>query len=80
MPGIVGFGKACEICKEIMPEENAKLLKWRDKMINSFMTQIEKCYLNGHPEKRLPGNVNVSFECVESQALITAAKSCGIYG
>jgi cysteine desulfurase len=78
VPGIVGFGKACEICKEIMPEESARLTALRDKMINNFLTRIEKSYLNGHPVKRLSGNVNISFECVESQALITAAKELAV--
>lgn len=60
--GIVGFGVACEIAQKEMNEENAKLRKWRDKVITTLCDQIPDCRLNGHPNKRLSGHVSLSFK------------------
>ena len=61
VPGIVGLGKACEICMETLDEEMERMTKLRDKMINAFLENIDGCILNGHPTQRLPNNVNISI-------------------
>ncbi len=78
VPGIVGFGKACEICKNEMAEESARLIRLRDKMINTFLERVEYSYLNGHPTQRLPHNVNVSFEYVEGEGLMMGIKDLAV--
>jgi cysteine desulfurase len=78
VPGIVGFGKACEICKNEMAEESARLIRLRDKMINTFLERVEYSYLNGHPIERLPHNVNVSFEYVEGEGLMMGIKDLAV--
>lgn len=78
VPGIVGFGKACEICKNEMAEESARLIRLRDKMINTFLERVEYSYLNGHPTERLPHNVNVSFEYVEGEGLMMGIKDLAV--
>lgn len=78
VPGIVGFGKACEICKNEMESESKRLIYLRDKMINTFLEKVEYSYLNGHPTERLPHNVNVSFEYVEGEGLMMGIKDLAV--
>ncbi|HWR33588.1 MAG TPA: IscS subfamily cysteine desulfurase [Chitinophagaceae bacterium] len=69
VPGIVGFGKACEICLNEMETETARVSKLRDKLENSLL-QIEEAYLNGDKEHRLPHVTNISFKYVEGEGLM----------
>lgn len=69
VPGIVGFGKACEVCMNVMEEENARLIKMREHLTKELTEGLERCYLNGHPVHRLPGNANLCFEAVEASHL-----------
>ena len=62
VPGIVGLGKAIELAHENMETSNKKLITLRDRLINEVLEKIPYVRLNGHREKRLPGNVNFSFE------------------
>ncbi|MBS1494912.1 MAG: IscS subfamily cysteine desulfurase [Bacteroidetes bacterium] len=78
VPGIVGFGKACEICNQEMESESKRLTYLRDKMINTFLERVEYSYLNGHPTQRLPHNVNVSFEYVEGEGLMMGIKDLAV--
>lgn len=78
VPGIVGFGKACEISKNEMEEESKRLIYLRDKMINTFLSRVKYSYLNGHPTQRLPHNVNVSFEYVEGEGLMMGIKDLAV--
>jgi len=68
VPGIVGFGKAAQLAKERLPESE-KLAKLRDSLIKGVL-EIKDSYLNGHPEKRLPDNVNIRFSYVEGESMI----------
>ncbi|TRZ92339.1 MAG: cysteine desulfurase NifS [Methanosarcinales archaeon] len=68
VPGIVGFGKAAQLAKERLPESD-KLVKLRESLIKGLL-EIKDSYLNGHPEKRLPDNVNVRFSYVEGESMI----------
>jgi cysteine desulfurase len=76
--GIVGFGKACGISKNIITEESKKLTNFRNKILKNFVTNIEGCSLNGHPEKRLPNNLNVSFDFTDSQRILLSLKELAI--
>jgi len=69
VPGIVGFGKACEICRLEMNEESKRLSALRDKLETSLL-KIEESYLNGDKEHRLPHVSNISFKYVEGEGLM----------
>ena len=69
VPGIVGFGKAAELCKNEMAAESARLRILRDKLENGLL-QLEESYLNGHKENRLPHTTNISFKYVEGEGLL----------
>ncbi|NBX26886.1 MAG: IscS subfamily cysteine desulfurase [Chitinophagia bacterium] len=69
VPGIVGFGKAAELCKQEMAAEAARLSILRDKLENTLL-QLEEAYLNGHKENRLPHTTNISFKYVEGEGLL----------
>ncbi len=68
--GIVGFGKAAELCMEEMEEENIRLTNLRDKFKAIMFESLEEVYVNGHETKRLSGNLNLSFPYVEGESLI----------
>ncbi|MGK0290103.1 MAG: cysteine desulfurase [bacterium] len=70
VPGIVGLGSAARICKEEMEQEIAHITRLRDKFHQGFKDQLEFVILNGHPIKRLPGNLNISFAYVEGESLM----------
>lgn len=69
VPGIVGFGKACEICRTEMAEETARISKLRDKLQNELL-KVEESYLNGDKEHKLPHVTNISFKYVEGEGLM----------
>ena len=68
--GIVGFGKAAELCMEEMEEENIRLTNLREKFRSIMFESLEDVYVNGHETKRLSGNLNLSFPYVEGESLI----------
>ena len=70
VPGIVGFGAACAISKAVMVEEAQRLIALRTRLYRQLSEQLDFLHLNSHPEKRLPGNLNISFEFVESESLL----------
>ncbi|MFQ5882533.1 MAG: IscS subfamily cysteine desulfurase [Candidatus Methylomirabilales bacterium] len=78
VPGIVGFGKACEIAFRVMTEEAKRLTLLRERLKAGIFQRIDQVYLNGHPERRLPGNLNVSFALVEGEALLLSMKDVAI--
>lgn len=80
LAGIIGLGKAIELAVENMEKNNKKLIGMRDRLIKEIMSKVEYTRLNGHPEKRLPGNVNLSFEFVEGEALLLSLDLKGIAG
>ncbi|MFM8807229.1 MAG: IscS subfamily cysteine desulfurase [Sphingomonadales bacterium] len=69
VPGIVGFGKACEICLNEMESDTARIVKLRDKLEQSLL-KVEESYLNGDKEYRLPHVSNISFKYVEGEGLM----------
>jgi cysteine desulfurase len=70
VPGIVGFAKACQICKEVMPKESARIRMMRDRLQDGIMGALDHVSLNGHPTERIPNNLNISFAYVEGESLL----------
>ena len=70
VPSIVGFGKACEIAQSEMAAEAKHLTHLRNQLRQRISENIDFTHVHGHPEKRLPGNLNISFEFVESLSLL----------
>ena len=77
-PGIVGMGETCTLRDLEMDEEAERLIGLRNRMRKQIESRIEKAYLNGHPEKRQPGNLNFSFEYVEGEALILSLRDVAV--
>ncbi|MFN5188930.1 MAG: IscS subfamily cysteine desulfurase [Chitinophagia bacterium] len=69
VPGIVGFGKACELARLEMASDTERISKLRDKLENA-LKQIEESYVNGNPAHRLPHVSNISFKYVEGEGLM----------
>jgi len=69
VPGIVGFGKACEICLQEMESDAKRISLLRDKLENALL-KVEESYLNGDKESRLPHVTNISFKYVEGEGLM----------
>ena len=69
VPGIVGFGKACELARLEMAADTERISKLRDKLENA-LKQIDESYVNGNPAHRLPHVSNISFKYVEGEGLM----------
>ncbi|MFA4836689.1 MAG: IscS subfamily cysteine desulfurase, partial [Dehalococcoidia bacterium] len=78
VPGIVGFGKAAELAQNELAEETSRLTSLRTRLIEGLFEKINDITLNGHPEKRLPNNVNVSVDFVEGESVILNLDMAGI--
>jgi cysteine desulfurase len=70
VPLVVGFGRAAEICGEVMPTESARMRALRDTLQDAILSKVDDAYLNGHPERRLPHNLNISFAYVEGESVL----------
>ncbi len=70
VPLAVGFGMAAEISREVMVEESKRLASLRDRLQDLILSKVDEAYLNGHPEKRLPHNLNISFAYVEGESVL----------
>jgi cysteine desulfurase len=68
--GIVGFGKAAELCRLEMKEENERIIGLRDKLHKVIIEALDYVELNGHPTERHPGNLNLSFAYVEGESMM----------
>jgi cysteine desulfurase len=71
VPGIVGFGKACEIADREMAEESRRVARLRDRLRDRLVAELDQVVINGSMEHRLPGNFNMSFLHVEGETLLT---------
>jgi len=78
VPLIVGFGRCCEIAAEEMPEEAARLRQLRDRLWTRLSNELDGVRLNGHPTERLAGNLNVSFEGVDGDALVAQLRGVAV--
>jgi len=70
VPGISGLGVAADLAYQNLDKKREKLTNLRDKLIKRISSEVPECILNGHPEKRLPGNVNFSFRYIEGESLL----------
>ena len=70
VPLVVGFGKAAEICREVMGEESKRLAALRDRLQEQILAKVDEAYVNGHPTRRLPHNLNISFAYVEGESVL----------
>jgi len=74
VPGIVGLGKACELCAEEMDTERERLLALRNRLEQQITSRLDTVQVNGHPEKRLPHISKISYGFVEGDSLMMACK------
>lgn len=70
VPLVVGFGRAAEICADEMGEEGRRLASLRDTLQDTILSRVDEAFLNGHPERRLPHNLNISFAYVEGESVL----------
>jgi len=70
VPGIVGMGKAAELCRELMPTESREVAALRDRLRDGLMSRLDDVFVNGHPTQRTPNNLNISFLYVEGESLM----------
>jgi len=70
VPGIVGLGKACELCEKEMAAEGARLRALRDRLKGAILAGLDGVFVNGSMSRRLPHNLNLSFAGVEGEALL----------
>ena len=78
VPGIVGFGKAAELCRLELDEESKRLRELRDRLEERITSRLDFVTLNGHPTERLSGTVNLSFAYVEGEALMMRMKDVAV--
>ncbi|MDF1660375.1 MAG: IscS subfamily cysteine desulfurase [Planctomycetota bacterium] len=78
VPLCVGLGKACEIAGAEMEEENKRIIALREKLHQGILEKLDYVSLNGHPEHRLPNNLNISFAYVEGEGLMMAMKDLAV--
>lgn len=78
VPGIVGFGKACELSQAEMPTEAPRLLALRNRLMRRIQDNVKETYVNGSLEHRLPGNLNISIGYVEGEAMLMALKDVAV--
>jgi cysteine desulfurase len=78
VPAIVGFGMACELCRNEMSDEASRLTALRERLRLGIQEQLSDVTLNGHPTERLPGNLNLSFAHVKGEALLMALRDVAV--
>lgn len=76
--GIVGLAEAMRLATQDIPGQTARIAALRDQLIQGILEKIPEVRLNGHPEKRLPGNVNVSIRYIEGEAMLLRLDMAGI--
>ena len=77
-PLCVGLGEAAEICMKEMDAEAQRLTKLRDRMLKGLQAKLPEIYLNGDLERRIPGNLNISFAHVEGESLMMGIKNLSV--
>jgi cysteine desulfurase len=70
VPGIVGLGKACELCQQEMAQESERIRGLRDRLRAGLEAKLDEVFINGSMEHRLPNNLNMSFAYVEGESLL----------
>lgn len=70
VPGIVGMGRAAELCVEMRVEELPRITSLRNRLKDGLFARLPEIFLNGHPTDRIPNNLNISFLYVEGESLM----------
>ncbi len=78
VPGIIGFGKAAELCMNEMAEEAGRVAALRDKLMNGILSACDEVELNGSRTRRLPGNLNLSFAYIEGESMLLGMKDVAL--
>lgn len=78
VPGIVGFGKACEISIQEMSAEYEMIKSLSERFYKGISLKLDDLFINGHPEKRFPGNLNICFKQADSGTLMMSMKEIAI--
>ena len=78
VPGMIGFATALELAQKERIKESKRLIQLRDYFIKRVLKEIPDTFLNGHPEKRLPNNINISFLNVEGESVLLYLNEKGI--
>jgi len=78
VPSIVGFGKAAEIMRTEGKAEGERILALRERLRDKLQGKLEETYVNGSMDRRLPGNLNISFNFVEGEAMMMAIKDVAV--
>jgi cysteine desulfurase len=78
VPGIVGFGAACEIARDEMAAEGIRVRAMRDTLCRLITSQLEEVFVNGDLERRLPGNLNLSFAYCEGESLLLGLRGLAV--
>jgi cysteine desulfurase len=79
IPALVGLGRAAEIARLEREENRQRVTRLRNRLIRELPAKIEHLYLNGHPERRLPDNVNYSVEFIEGEGMLLLLDGQGIF-
>jgi cysteine desulfurase len=77
-PLCVGFGEACAIAEQDMPDESKRIQDLTNQLYHGITSQLSHVYLNGSLTHRVPGNLNMSFDCVEGEGLMMAIKNLAV--
>lgn len=77
-PLCVGLGEACALAEKEMASENERLHKLANRFYEKINAKLEKVYVNGDKEKRIPGNINISFAGVEGEGLMMGIKDLSV--
>ena len=78
IPGIIGLAKAVEICKNNLEEDEKRIEQLRELLFEKITKKIPRVFLNGHPQNRLAGLLNLSFQGIEGEALLLSLDLKGI--
>jgi cysteine desulfurase len=78
VPGVVGLGKACEIAMNEMPQESRRIAALRDRLKQQLEQNLDDVHVNGSMEHRLPGNLNIRFDGVDSESLLLAVNDIAV--
>lgn len=78
VPGIIALGKACELAKQNMDEENTRVKALRDKLESGILSSCPDCFVNGDVENRLPNTANISFEYIEGESILMLLDQFGV--
>jgi cysteine desulfurase len=74
VPGIVGLGQACELAQTLWESEGQRLSHLRQRLYDGITSRLDDVYLNGHPSRRVPGNLNLCFDRVQDESLLLSLK------